>query len=210
MKQLVRSTAPALAAVAVASFIAVKATTLRDSGEMIHRQADELSASVVSFQGALGYGGFIHAFKNAILRPGEPQYLLSARSHLATVQREIDTIARISTEMNRNYDLSASRATLKLYEAAVDTVAAAVAIGTDAREIDSAVRIDDSGALESIAAIVLDMQNVLDERARNVARAIDALGIMVITLAVLIYVGVGWRLLAAIRDFRLRHAQLTE
>lgn len=115
----------------------------------------------------LGYGGMIHAFKNAVLRPDEPQYAMqvieSGRSALARAYE----IERLAKELHLRIELSQMRTVLSTYRSKLASFSRWK--GLSAREVDRRVRIDDAPALVEIGAA----QRAVNEAARQATATLE-------------------------------------
>ena len=106
------SAAPVLG---LASYLA--AVQLTESDDQIERLRHALSAEALRFERAMGYGGFIHHFKNAVLRPDEPLYGSIASNRLAEARRALARIRVIGADLGIRQDLRNAEAALDAYEA---------------------------------------------------------------------------------------------
>ena len=139
------SAAPVLG---LASYLA--AVQLTESDDQIERLRHALSAEALRFERAMGYGGFIHHFKNAVLRPDEPLYGSIASNRLAEARRALARIRVIGADLGIRQDLRNAEAALDAYEAALAAVRDPETGQTTARELDRAIRVDDTLALNDI------------------------------------------------------------
>ncbi|MHC4894829.1 MAG: sensor histidine kinase, partial [Planctomycetota bacterium] len=101
---------------------------------------------------SLGYGGLIHNFKNALLRPDEPVYLDRARENAADVLTHLDELGRLVDDLGAPSDLDQTRAAVASYGARLDRIVEHE--GWDPRQLDALVRLDDRGALEEVHELV--------------------------------------------------------
>ncbi|WP_420405261.1 ATP-binding protein [Nisaea sp.] len=108
-----------------------------------------------AIQVELGYGGFIHNFKNAVLR-GELRYVEAAREHGARLMELFDSYEDIDLLGDETRVLAPLRKTVERYIGNIDSIERMIAAGATAHEIDSAVRVSDLEAviaLERLSAI---------------------------------------------------------
>ncbi|MDW4498263.1 HAMP domain-containing sensor histidine kinase [Sulfitobacter sp. D35] len=119
-----------------------------DQAEIVERQLAHYNDKVALEQ-VMGYGGMIHSFKNWILRPEERRYRDAAK---ASADRALDLLGRIQagTTVPDDPRFDGLRHTLEAYRDSVDTVSRMHALGHTAKEIDTAVRVDDADALEGL------------------------------------------------------------
>ncbi len=114
--------------------------------------ADE---ALIELNNQLGFGGFIHNFKNAVLRPAEKQSYLEAFRH--------DTLAiRHSSQLLLTYypdlddQVAALLSTVQEYEDKAEFLAQTQLTGP--LEIDPLVRVSDDNAIEALLDIVHQSQ----------------------------------------------------
>lgn len=114
----------------------------------IDRDLARLSQLHAEFERRIGYGGFIHDFKNAVLRPDEPAYLMRARTQLPRLLSLLDLIEQFSTAAS-NLPVDDVRSTLTRYSEQLARVAAD-GKKLSARELDKLVRVDDAAAVAGL------------------------------------------------------------
>lgn len=133
-------------------FTVVFRTVRNDQIRLIDRQLRYHNV-ILELQGAIGYGGLIHHFKNWILRPEEPKYRDMA---IASADRALALLGVLHTELgNAGIDISLEhqRAVLQGYRDNVDVITRMHHQGADLHAIDDAVRINDMLALDEIAVL---------------------------------------------------------
>ena len=82
----------------VLGFLAIVAVLeLKSRVEKTENKTSEIAEAFLGLERAIGYGGLIHHFKNAILRPDEPEYIdlaeqayVDATDNLERVQDVVD------------------------------------------------------------------------------------------------------------------------
>jgi signal transduction histidine kinase/response regulator RpfG family c-di-GMP phosphodiesterase/HPt (histidine-containing phosphotransfer) domain-containing protein len=116
----------------------------------------------------LGYGGFIHNFKNYVLRQDE-KFLHAARSDLSLARDSIRILHQTDLTGTERSSIDAISATLSEYRDQLANAEAAIADEDTVESIDSVVRVDDTEALQAISALIASIQ-VKNRQAR---RAID-------------------------------------
>lgn len=119
-------------------------------------QAQALESLISS----LGYGGLIHHFKNYVLRGDEPriqriQYALGAATYA------IAQYTATPTTVAEEQALADIETVINAYASQIEVARQGVAQGMNAEEVDAAVSVDDSPALEGLA--------LLDENVRQVS-----------------------------------------
>ncbi|MBB87368.1 MAG: hypothetical protein CMP06_08725 [Xanthomonadales bacterium] len=114
------------------------------------QEVRELTAELLN---ALGYGGFIHAFKNYVLR-GTDRYRETIEDRVERARAVLDRMddqARLAGLAAET--VSDVRRTVDAYYAQLDDVRQAHARGALPSEIDALVRVDDAPALNAIARL---------------------------------------------------------
>ncbi|RVU38048.1 response regulator [Hwanghaeella grinnelliae] len=120
-------------------------------------QSVKLSLAFADLKGSLGYGGFIHQFKNFVLR-GDPEYATAALASLANAAVAMSDMERLDREVAADIrpHLRTVDATVQKYRANLGTVLEKKD-SVSVEELDALVRVDDSdafAALEKIEGIV--------------------------------------------------------
>ncbi len=94
----------------------------------------------------LGYGGFIHNFKNFVLRHDE-SYHRAAEKKYDTIIEALDAYAQLPLAETERQAIDAIRATVDEYLSHLPRVSAYIAGGMTATQIDGLVRVDDTAAV---------------------------------------------------------------
>lgn len=122
----------------------------------------------VKLRSALGYGGFIHHFKNAVLR-GNDKYLSEAISCLVKAD-EIITLYRTKTLTSaEELALEDIDRTLNSYRQEVTTIRQLLSQDKTAHEIDKQVRIDDQFALRGLSVLDREIVIQIEQNAENMS-----------------------------------------
>ena len=104
----------------------------------------------VKLQRLIGYGGFIHDFKNAVLRPSEPVYRKDARRKLDDALVTLEELEQLSGDFGLTADFGDLRETLQVYSEKTDQLAE-LDPGLSSMERDRLVRIPDDEAIKDLA-----------------------------------------------------------
>ena len=104
----------------------------------------------------IGYGGFIHNFKNLILRRDLPRYQAAIEADIAGFRAQSERLAQLLNVPTDQVALAQLRATLEDYADKYRLVAPLVAAGATAIQIDAVVKIDDQPALKALNQLTLD------------------------------------------------------
>ena len=130
------------------------------AGQMIRNNFDRIETEWTNFQknayevgrlqhqlqGAFGYGGYIHKFKNYVLR-GEEKLAFAAEAEHARINAIIDIYMNKVKSDEERMALDVVRATFDEYSANLQVAQRMVANGAGPIEIDLVVRVDDGPAL---------------------------------------------------------------
>lgn len=139
---------------------------------------------------AVGYGGLIHNFKNAVLRgAGEPGYFEAAVADVEQALNALDQVDRIQNELQLGASLGAQRDAIAAYQGRLEDVAAMHAAGVRPAEIDAAVRYDDTAALQSVADLHTLIAEAIDSRLLLLQIAGTLLTVAVLAGVVLAFAG---------------------
>ena len=123
--------------------------------QLLHDEAQQRyggtsKAQVVSrLRRELGYGGMIHHFKNYVLRRDEV-LLTTARASLIAAMAALDQYAALGTNDAEAVAVARIRGVLDGYARALETAPQLSSLGSDARLIDHAVRVDDRPAFDGL------------------------------------------------------------
>ncbi|MBB3986735.1 PAS domain S-box-containing protein [Sagittula marina] len=118
----------------------------------ITRTNIEVSRLFLRLEQTIGYDGFIHNFKNFVLRPDEPIFQDRAKTDLAEVLETIEEISRLASDLGISHDLNAVSDTVREYGSTLDRIPVLWAEGLSSQDIDEIVRVSDvsaSAAIES-------------------------------------------------------------
>ena len=112
---------------------------------------------------ALGYGGFIHFFKNLVLRKDVATYGPVVEESIASARARLRALERHAGY--RPESVQAIRHTIDQYEQNYLQVVAMITAGKTSEEIDQVVRVDDSQALMALRYFTTESRNrLLDEK----------------------------------------------
>lgn len=110
----------------------------------------------------LGYGGFIHHFKNFVLRRDE-RYVAKIDQELRVLFATLDRLDTLLVTPEDHADVARLRATIMEYEAKYELAKRMVAAGATPQEIDKVVKVDDSPALRARASL---LRHIINHRER--------------------------------------------
>ena len=172
----------ATAGLVVAAAAAATAVWLSVKTDRLERTADNISTEMIHLERVIGYGGFIHAFKNYVLRPEEEKYRTEAIGHYTEALATFDTIEAIIEQEHLEISLEDLRETLSLYRTMLDTALDAHNSGASADTIDDLVRISDEDAVTNISGLQGALRGLLSDRLRT-ARTWRILNFLAILLS---------------------------
>ncbi|WP_159457054.1 hybrid sensor histidine kinase/response regulator [Pseudooceanicola marinus] len=145
----------ALAALMVLSVLAVPALWLmtRDSNHAQREAAQNLPAALHRLERAIGYSGFIHHFKNAVLRPDDPTYYALAEEDYREAAQALRQIHELGIAIGTDLPMSALHSTLAGYRNRLQLARAAADEGMSIADVDMLVRISDDDATLDLLAL---------------------------------------------------------
>ncbi|WP_162683257.1 ATP-binding protein [Rhodobacteraceae bacterium DSL-40] len=117
-------------------------------------QNTALLTEMLHFERATGYGGFIHNFKNAVLRPQETDYLDGATRNLADALDALAGIQDLARATGTDIDLTPTRETLLRYGSMIEILRSTPPGTLTARELDALVRVPDIEAIRNLSELV--------------------------------------------------------
>lgn len=123
---------------------------------------------------SLGYGGFIHQFKNHVLRRDAEYHEQAALAH----EQALNLVSEFSrTELGSQYPelTSALEKTLVNYGQALQRSARAEAEGLSPAELDPLVRVSDSEAAEALAQLRYASGDILQSVTVEISRKVELL-----------------------------------
>ena len=170
-----------LVAMSVAAVLAIPVAGLLTSrgSEGQRVAAAELPAALEDLERAIGYSGFIHHFKNFILRPGEPVYYDRAAASYDDALEALARIHVLTQQIGRDLSLAALHDTLDAYRGQLDVARDAAARGLSIAEVDALVRLpDDKATINLVALHDTVRQAIADWQAKETLRARIIMGVM--------------------------------
>lgn len=166
-------------------------------------------AQIHHIQQELGYGGFIHNFKNFILR-GDLGYMDRARDNLSQIRRSIDILRQETLTEPEHAALSTLVSSVNVYEVKLDFADNAFMDGLSTNEVDSLAILDDRATLTALKTLVdasarrLEQVQVTAEQQLASTIRFAALGLLAVPLIIL----VGVVLYRATRSLTRAHAEI--
>ncbi len=124
--------------------------TIKQNWENARSQIFEKHERLAELSGHIGYGGFIHHFKNYVLR-GDVQRLSKIQSSLEKAFNDIEHYASFGVDAQESEALNRIRETLLEYQRKSVVIQESVTQGATPREIDQSVKVSDRAALDALA-----------------------------------------------------------
>jgi len=159
----------------------------------------------------MGYGGFIHNFKNYLLRH-DFEYAVTVGNKSVAINTDLDQLETLMISDEENTAIKTIRHVVGQYTAGVGLVAEAFKNGMSVAEIDAMLRIDDAPALDAISTL----NNSFLDRTQLAEGEID-IGMKSATSMIWVLLGVvpvivvlGWVLIIFLRRIMEAHANLAE
>ncbi|KZN33944.1 ATP-binding protein [Pseudoalteromonas luteoviolacea] len=116
----------------------------------------------------LGYGGFIHDFKNLVLRKDANRYEPKLRKSLAEIHEILFQLE--SYEQYSDESITTIKSVINEYEINLETALSLIKNNASSEEIDSSVKVDDSQALRALAKFHVGSELRLNEERAIVDR----------------------------------------
>ncbi|MBR9820597.1 MAG: response regulator [Rhodobacteraceae bacterium] len=149
--------------VAVVAVLAVPSLTLLDRNRSTDGEvaASAMPSALQELERSIGYGGFIHHFKNAVLRPQEPGYYEAALGSFEAAQRALLRLQRLARQIDRPVDVGRLRETLLAYRDKLEVMREAQTQGLSIQEVDALVRLPDEEALLDMAYLHQEVRHAI-------------------------------------------------
>lgn len=139
----------------------------------------------------LGYGGFIHHFKNLVLRKNTELYLPKIKNELAAIKDLLSKLSAIE-----EYDQTALTdvtKTVSEYEAKLNIAIKMIAEGATSEQIDLVAKVDDAAALKALSEFETYISTILKDKGLAInnnfqlAYIVHILTIILLTSILLVY-----------------------
>jgi diguanylate cyclase (GGDEF)-like protein len=125
---------------------------VRDAWSNFSTVSTERTVALSELHRAIGYGGFIHNFKNYVLRR-EPSLLEQLKLDLDKSFSVVDTYLSLELNSEEKKALSVIRTTFLLYASNIDLAKTSLQLDLPIHEVDGLVRIDDTPALNALGVL---------------------------------------------------------
>ncbi|MEN8256407.1 MAG: methyl-accepting chemotaxis protein [Thermodesulfobacteriota bacterium] len=154
-----------------------------------------------------GYGGFIHNFKNYVLR-GQSKYIDRFKNNSSVMEKAIQQLKKISPSDHEQQAIRKIERVAKAYSDNMKIAASLVAQGKTATEIDKTVKIDDSPAFEGFKTITTSIVAGETNNSAAMQKTLSSLRITA-TIAIAILIIAIAAYLIMVRSVTLRLLQVT-
>lgn len=141
---------------------------IRGNIEKSNEISISFSSDLLSLKSGLGYGGFIHNFKNYVLR-GNVKYYDRLVKDYDTLIKSIDHLDKSPVLSGQDSkDIAMIRATIEKYRKAADMVKPLVEEGRPISYIDSVVKIDDAPAIAAFKNLDKSYRDLIDNATKSI------------------------------------------
>ncbi len=167
----------------------------------------QLINTVSLLESQIGYGGFIHNFKNAILRRDEPEYIEAARNDYAAALESFARIREFTEHEGFRENLAPLEQTLEKYADHLDRLPSLIEQGLGSKEIDDIVRVPDVEAIASLQDLVIEAHAQVQELVRRYVRTSNFMAGLSFLVIVLLLLSLALIARTALLHRRARTAQ---
>ena len=154
----------------------------------------ELTHSFLNIERSIGYAGFIHDFKNHVLRPDEPIYAQRARASYQLATKAIAKLQSIINSADIQVDLSDLQKTLNRYSDAISGISNAHLRGESVIEIDRQFRVPDDTAATILLGLQAQIEKLLKERRQSTVKLgwLSLLFFVVVVISLIVSLANTW------------------
>ncbi|MGR3426796.1 MAG: sensor histidine kinase [Sagittula sp.] len=131
---------------------------------MIESRAGDVVSATLRLERAIGYVGFIHNFKNYVLRPQETRYFTAAQEDMVRALAALEELETLIAANGLDASLRELHATLDTYTAMLKRARALSGEGLTARELDARLRVPDDAAARDVFAFSEQIDRELEEQ----------------------------------------------
>ncbi|MGR3455026.1 methyl-accepting chemotaxis protein [Pseudooceanicola sp.] len=131
-------------------FIQREVSASEENAEQLKEMANPLDPAINGLVAALGYGGMIHAYTNAILRGGQ-EYPEEAMRRIGAAMASLRDVDALDSDVKD--EVATIRQTLSTYEANITKVEFLRAIGTPPEQVAAQLAVDDAAAIAALDSI---------------------------------------------------------
>ncbi len=129
---------------------------------------------LITIKSQFGYGGFIHNFKNYVLR-GQDKFVDRFRANNEKMTAAIEKLERLSDSDRERNAIKDIKGVAAQYSRAIDTAKKMVAEGKTPTEIDKVVKINDSPAFKAFEVVEATIEEHENSAAGTMKKTIASL-----------------------------------
>lgn len=119
--------------------------------ETFNHRSVAITTTMLELRRQIGYGGFIHNFKNYVLRRDPARYHEAIESNIAGLTTQLAQLDRLLVVPEDRAQVAVIRATFAEYAEKFRQVEPLIRTGADSNDIDVVVKVDDGPALKAFA-----------------------------------------------------------
>lgn len=112
----------------------------------------------------MGYGGFIHNFKNLVLRKDVDRYLPLLNQNLQDIKSTLERLKQFNQYTPESINIISK--TVNAYEQKLNVVLVMISQGKTSEQIDSVVKVDDLPALKALAQFDSELKSRLTKEGK--------------------------------------------
>ncbi|WP_085909961.1 methyl-accepting chemotaxis protein [Kiloniella majae] len=128
--------------------------------------------AVTDLQRALGFGGLIHQFKNYVLRQDEPR-VAKINTAISTAKKALDSYRNLGITKQETDALNSITTVVDNYKSKLAEAQTMIKAGKSPQEIDTAVKIDDTPAIDGIAILNATVQKQIKLDTQSVHQSLN-------------------------------------
>lgn len=141
------------AVVAVASLSTIREVNAAKAAWDAYNEGPARKTALLSeLRGALGYGGFIHAFKNAVIRKN-PSYVESARQSQKVIEQSLAAYRALGATTEEAAALATVANVVGEYVGKIPTLERMIKSAATPQEIDQEVQVGDASAIAALETL---------------------------------------------------------
>ena len=153
--------------------LAHRVIELENQWEQYSQDISRAYEAIVKVRSHLGYGGFIHNFKNFVLRK-DPGLLAPMTQSLAEINQGLSDYSQVIFGSEEQRELKFLRATIDEYTNRLLLAKELVAAGLSSEEIDKQVRVDDRAALAALQHLVEHVEHMRKSQIYQTSSSFEA------------------------------------
>ena len=169
----------AIPALTLLVYLALGIWQIRSLGDL-RKDVRATVDKTLQLENAIGFGGLIHNFKNALIRPDEPAYAEATRRNAEQARILITDLEALAEKSGLAIRLPETRQMVNEYEQRLDIIRAQrLDAGLSASAVDELVRYDDNPALNEILSFQSEVRNDIVASIEQIEFIILIMGICV-------------------------------